>query len=52
MFPLLMFDYYLCMVCADFPSITVAFYLYSDIEDILYGWKKFTYTLTCKHENW
>lgn len=37
MFPLLMFDYYLCMVCADFPSITVAFYLYSDIEDILYG---------------
>ena len=45
MFPLLMFDYYLCMVCADFPSITVAFYLYSDIE------KKFTYTLTCKHEN-
>ena len=32
-----MFDYYLCMVCADFPSITVVFYLYSDIEDILYG---------------
>lgn len=32
-----MFDYYLCMVCVDFFSIIVVFYLYSDIEDILYG---------------